>query len=157
RRAQWWPLGECAMRPVVVVVRHIRREDMLEMAAAEDEEPVKTLSADAANPALGVRPRLRRPHRCPDHADPFGAEDLVELAGQLAVSIRDEEPGADILVVEPHQEVARLLGHPPPFWIRRDTCQPDTASGKLNEEQDVGPLQEQGVDGEEVALKDARS
>ena len=91
------------MRPVLVVMRDVHGENALEMAAANDEDPVEAFAADAADPALCVRPRLRRPHRRLDHPDPFGAEDLVEVTGELAVSITDEEPRADIFVVERHQ------------------------------------------------------
>ena len=84
-------------------MRDVRGEDVLEVAAADDEEPVEALAADAADPAFGVRPCLRRPHRRLDHPHAFGAEDLVEVTGELAVSITDEEPRADIFVVERHQ------------------------------------------------------
>ena len=122
-------------------MRDIRGEDVLEVAAANDEDPVEAFAAEAADPALGVRPCLRRPHRRLDHPYAFGAEDLVEVTGELAVSITDEEPLADILALERHQQVARLLGHPPPVWAGRDPCEPNTAGRELDEEQHVEPLQ----------------
>src|SRR6266513_6243693 len=85
--AEWRTLPERAVRPVLVVVQRIRLDHEFEVAAAEDQEPVEALAADAANPALGVRPRLRRPHRRLDHPDPFRAEDLVELASELAIAV----------------------------------------------------------------------
>jgi len=45
---------------VLVVVPRVRRKDAFEVATAEDQEPVETLAAGAADPALGVRSRLRR-------------------------------------------------------------------------------------------------
>ena len=103
RPVQRWPLLECTMRPVLVVMRGIRGEHMLEVAAADDQDPVEALAADAADPKLGVRPCLRRPHGCLDHPHAFGAEDFVEVTGELAVSITDEEPRANIFFVEGHQ------------------------------------------------------
>jgi hypothetical protein len=50
------------MRAMLVVMRDVRGEDVLEVAAAEDQQPVETFTADAADPALGARSRLRRPH-----------------------------------------------------------------------------------------------
>src|SRR5436190_4317830 len=38
----------------------------------------------------------------------------------------------------------------------RRGAEPNATGRELNEEQDVEPLQEQGVDGEEIALEDAR-
>ena len=78
---------------MLVKVLDIGREDVLEVASAEDQEPVKTLAADAPDPALGMRSRLRRSHRRLDHPDPLRTEDLVELTGELAVPVTDENIG----------------------------------------------------------------
>src|SRR6266508_4691575 len=95
------PLSECPVRPVLVVVQGVGREDVSEVAAADDQDPVETLAPDAADPALGMRPRPRRSHRRFDHTDALGAEDLVELAGELAVAVADEKPRkTDTVVVE---------------------------------------------------------
>jgi len=144
------------LRPVLVVVRGVGRDDVLEVAAAEDQDPVQALTAGAADPALGVRARLRRPYRCLDHSNTFGSEDLVELAGELAVAVADEEPRAGSFVLELHREVACLLGRPAAVGIRGDPGEMHAASRELDEEQDVEALQEQRVGGEEVALEDAR-
>ncbi len=108
-----WPLAECAVRPVLVVMRDVRREGALEVAPAKDQQSIETLAADGPDPAFGVRPCLWCPYRRLDHTDAFGAEDLVELAGELAVAVADEEQRPGILVVEFHEQVARLLGHRP--------------------------------------------
>ncbi len=57
-----WPLAERAMRPVLVVVLRVDAHHALEMAAAEDQQPVETRAAQTANPALGMRSRPWRPH-----------------------------------------------------------------------------------------------
>jgi hypothetical protein len=95
RRVERWPLVERAVRPMLVVCD----EDMIEVAAADDQDPVEALAVHAPDPALGVRSRLRRPDRSLDHADPVGAEDLVELRGELAVPVTDEKPRADTLAL----------------------------------------------------------
>jgi len=51
---------ERAVRPPAVVVAHLDAEHVLELAAAENQEPVEALAADAADPALDVRVRVRR-------------------------------------------------------------------------------------------------
>jgi hypothetical protein len=43
---------------VLVEMRDVGREDVGEMATAEDENPVEAFAADAPDPALGMRPRL---------------------------------------------------------------------------------------------------
>ena len=46
---------------LLVEVADVGAEDVLELAAAEDQEPVEALPAHAANPAFGVGIRVRRP------------------------------------------------------------------------------------------------
>src|SRR5262249_26991079 len=127
-----------------------------EVSAAEDQQPVEAFAADATDPALCVRPRLWRPRRRLDHTDAFGAEDLVELARELAVSVTDQKPRTDAVAVELHQQVARLLSNPAAGGVSRDPAQVDAAGRKLDKKQDVEALEEERVDGKEVTLKDAR-
>src|SRR6516225_483087 len=126
-----------------------------EVSTAEDQQSVGALAADAAGPTLGMGACLRRPHRRPDHADAFGAEDLVELAAGLAVSITDEEPRADSVAAELHHKVARLLGHRAAVRVSGDPCEADASRRDLDEAQDAEAAQEERVDGQEVALQDA--
>src|SRR5262245_4842750 len=100
--------------------------------------------------------RLRRPYRRFDDRDAFGAEDLVEVAAELTVAISDPNCRADSVVVELHHQVAPLLGHPPAVRIGRDSPRRGRVWLRVDEEQDAEPLQDERVDGEEVALEDAR-
>ena len=54
---------ECAVRALRVVVGHVAAEHVLEVAAAEDQQPVETLGADGADEPLRVGVRLRRADR----------------------------------------------------------------------------------------------
>jgi hypothetical protein len=62
----------------------------------------------------------------------------------------------EAVVVELHQQVARLLSHAAAVGVGRDLGEVDAAGRELDEEEDVEALEEEGVDGEEVALEDAR-
>jgi hypothetical protein len=139
---------------MLVEMSNVGDKHVLEVAAADDQQPVETLAADAADPALGVGARLRRPHRRLDDADAFGAEDLVELAAELAIAITDQKPRTDALVVELHHQVARLLGHPAAVRVGSDPREADASGLELDEEQDIEAPQEERVDREEVALQD---
>lgn len=75
------------MRPVLVVVLAVVAERVLELAAAEDEDPVAAVGANRAHPALGVRIRVRGLSGRADHLDGFGAEDLVEGAAEFRVPV----------------------------------------------------------------------
>jgi hypothetical protein len=47
-----WPLAKCAVRPVLVVMRDVRREGALEVAPAEDQQSIETLAAEGPDPAF---------------------------------------------------------------------------------------------------------
>jgi hypothetical protein len=87
----WRLESKRSVRPPAVVVAHVDAENVLELAAAENQEPVETFAADAADPALDVRVRVRRPHRRSDDPDPFAGEDRIERCRELAVSVVEEE------------------------------------------------------------------
>src|SRR6266545_2631546 len=150
------PLIERAVGPMRVVVLRVFADHVFEVAAADNQQSVEALAPNASDPALGVRPRLRRLQRCFDHPYAFGAEDLIEVTGELAVAVTDEKPRPDAFVAKLDQEVACLLGHPAAIRVGRDPGQVDAPGRKLDEKQHVEAHQEERVDGEEVALQDAR-
>jgi len=47
------------VRALLVEVADVDAENVLELAATEDQEPVETLPAHAADPAFGVGVRVR--------------------------------------------------------------------------------------------------
>lgn len=79
------------MRPVAVVMVDEDAEHLLEVSAVDDQEPVETFRADGADEAFCDRIRLRRADRCFDDLDPFAAEDRVEVTGELAIAVADQE------------------------------------------------------------------
>ena len=103
---------ERAVWPLAVVVADIGADDALELAAVEDEQPVEALATDAADPALHVRVRVRRPNWGSDDPDALITEERVEPVGELRIPIMDREPGLLTAVVEIHAEVPSLLKHP---------------------------------------------
>ena len=97
------------MRPVLVVVAVVDPEDVLKVAPAEDEDPIKAVGTNRPHPPFGVGVRVWGLERRPDHLDALGPEDLVEGVAELGVAVVDEEPER-VLIAEPHGERARLLG-----------------------------------------------
>jgi hypothetical protein len=67
-------------------------EDVLEVAPAEDEDPVEAVGAEGTDPAFGVCVRVRRLDR--RAVDPGGLawEHLLEGVAEFRVSVMDEEP-----------------------------------------------------------------
>jgi hypothetical protein len=83
---------ECPVRATPVVMPYIDAENTLELPAAEDQQPIKTLPTNAAHPTLDVRVRVRRLEGRPDDVHPLCAEDGVEGAAELRVTVA--EPAA---------------------------------------------------------------
>jgi hypothetical protein len=54
----WRLKRERAVRPVLVVVGGVEAEHLLEVAAADDQDPVEALAAEGADPTLGERIRI---------------------------------------------------------------------------------------------------
>jgi hypothetical protein len=59
----WRCQPERPVGTVAVVMLDVDPEDLLQVAAADDQQPVQALGADRPHPALGVRVRLGCPHR----------------------------------------------------------------------------------------------
>jgi hypothetical protein len=150
------PLVQGAVRTIAVVVREILGQDLLEMTASEDKEPVQTLSADGADKTLGERVRLWGSNRSHDDPDALGAEHLVEAGGELRVSVTDQELDLSGTLAQDETQVAGLLGDPPPTGLAVDTRESDPPGVDLDEEQHVQAPQEHRVDRKEVAGQHAR-
>jgi hypothetical protein len=150
RRRIRWLLAEGTMW-MAVVVGHVLAEDCRQMTLADDEQRVGALPADGAHPTLRERVRPGRLRRSLDHVDAFGGEHRVERGSELRVAVAQQEPQRSSALVEVHQQVPGLLGHPGAGRMRGHPDQVDPAGGDLHEEQHVDPPEEHGIDGEEIA------
>jgi hypothetical protein len=81
-------------RPVgalAVVVVDVLAQDALELAAADDEQPVEALLAQGADEALSVRAlAFGALSGRADNRDPLGPEDLVEPGAELRIAVVDQ-------------------------------------------------------------------
>jgi hypothetical protein len=119
-------------------VRDVDAQNVFEVPAAEDHQPVETLVADGADESLRVGVRSRRLHGRVDDLDAFAAQYLVERGGELAVAIVDQETHPLENIGE--AEVARLLTDPRSGRVRRATGKMDTPAPELDEEHVLGEL-----------------
>jgi hypothetical protein len=74
------PLRERSVRPMLVEMPHVRDQHVLEVAAAEDQQPVETLPTDASGPPLGMGAELgstRRLKAATDAIDTVSGESLI--------------------------------------------------------------------------------
>src|SRR6266511_5014357 len=86
-----------------VVVLDVDPEDLLQVATAEDQQPVEALSADGTDPALRVGVRVGCLHRRDEHVGAVGAEHVVEAARELRVTVVDQEAHPPAALAQ-HQE-----------------------------------------------------
>jgi hypothetical protein len=107
------------VRPVLAVVVDEDAEHALEVSLVDDEQPVETLRACGADEALGDRVRLRCSDRRADDLDPFASEDGVEVTGELAVAITDQEPSWRRSLRQRLSELTGLLDYPGATGVRR--------------------------------------
>jgi hypothetical protein len=95
------------------------------VAAAEDQQPVEALGADAANEALGVGVCLWGADWCVDDADSFAAEDLVEGGRELSVAVVNQDRIRSNTSVKPRLRACWVTQAPvgllvqPARWTRR--------------------------------------
>jgi hypothetical protein len=101
---------ECPMRPMLVVMARVDMKHVLELAAAENEQPVEALATHRPDPTLGMCVRVRCLDGCADHSHSVACEDLIEATAELGVAIVDQETERLLAILERHQQVACLLG-----------------------------------------------
>jgi hypothetical protein len=89
-----------------------------------------------------------------DDADVGGVDHGVEGLGELGVAVLDQESEVVGAVAEVHQEVAGLLGDPVAGGVGGDPGDVDAAGGVLDDDQDVEPAEDDGVDVGEVDGED---
>ena len=107
-------LVERTVGPVDVVMVDVVDHEPLELALVPDDGAVKELSSQGADPAFGERVGHWDADRGAQNLETLVAEDLVEVAGELAGAVTNECSGVGEPVAMTHKEVARGLG-----WSRR--------------------------------------
>ncbi len=78
-------------------------------------------------------------------------EDGVEGATELRITVVNQQPPLAAIIVEVHQQVARLLQHPGAVRVARTRNVLDPAAADANEHEHIQSPQQNGVDGEKVA------
>ena len=79
------------MRPVPVVVLDVDSQDLLQVPATHDEQPVQALGPHRPDPALGVGVSVWCLHRRDQHLGVLRTEHVVEPAAELCVTIANKE------------------------------------------------------------------
>jgi hypothetical protein len=81
-----------------------------------------------------------------EHVDTGGGKHRVERCGELRVPVTQQQPQPVGPLVQTHQQVAGLWRHPGTGGMCGDAYKVDLAGGQFDEEQDVDPFEEHGVE-----------
>src|SRR5660397_273830 len=141
------------MRTLLVVVTDVLPEDSPEMALAEHQDMVQTLSPCRSYEALGKSVRPGWLDRAANDTNALRVKHLIESPRVLGVAVPDQELGFGEAIF--NREVAGLLGNPDGIWMGGDACQVDPARGDLDKEKHIERLQPHGLHTEEVTGYDA--
>jgi hypothetical protein len=147
-------VAKAAVRAVPVVMLHIDLQHAKKLAAADNQQPVKTLSAHGTDPPFGDGVGVGRLHRCGDDLDPGRAPHVIERPAELGVPVTKQERARAGLLVEDGDQVASLLGNPPSSRVRGDAGQVHPSACEFDNKQHRHALEEDRVDGKEVAGQD---
>ncbi len=135
----------------------VHLDNPFEMTPRHDQHPIKTLGPDRSHPAFREGVCLRCLDWRLNDLKPLAPEHLIERRCELFVPVSDEELKTVISVVEVGHSVARLLRDPGGVGARAAPAEMDPPARMLDEEQDIDPLEQEGLDREQVARDDAVS
>src|SRR5512133_1725112 len=86
----WRFKSQRSVRTGLVVVPDVNPEDLFEVAAPDNEQPVQALGADRSDPALRVRVRPWCPPWRDQDLGALVADHVVEGAGELRVMVSEQ-------------------------------------------------------------------
>ena len=124
--------------------------DLLEMLAVEDQEPIQTLRANRPHEPFRDPVGLRGPKRRPNDLNPAALEDAVKTLGELLTPIANQEAERFLALRQRPRQLPGLLRHPRPARIGRAPREMHATTAQLDEEEHVEPLQPDCLHGEEI-------
>ena len=126
------------------LVRPVRVAELLELAQSveqvrlvPDQGPVEQFAAAGLHPSLHDRVHSRHLNPAEHDLDPSVLEHCIEQAGELAVTVPDQEPRPAAGVLKFHDQVPRGLGYPGRSRMSGCAQDPDPATGMLDHCQHV--------------------
>ena len=152
----WWLQLERPVGTVAVVMLDVDPQDLLEVAAPDDQQPVQALGTDGAHPAFRVGIRRGRRTGVTSTSPPSEQNTSSKLRQNLASWSRSTKRTCRPRSPSTSSRFRACWVTQRPFgwavtparWTRRV---------QLNEEQHIQPPRRHGLDGEEVARDDPRS
>ena len=124
--------------------------DLLEMLAVEDQEPIQTLRANHPHEPFRDTVGLRRAKRRANDLNPIALEDPVKTLGKLLIPIANQEAKRVPALRQRPRQLPGLLRHPRPGRMGRAPREMHATRAELDEEEHVEPLQPDRFHAEEI-------
>ncbi len=124
------------------------------MGLVDDQQFAQTFFPYCPDPALGNGIGIRGSKRRMNDADTFRLEGGIESSCEPGVVVVDQEVNGWRSIFQCPDHLSGVLSNPSCIRMRRATREVDTPRAEFDKEQHVDRLQEQGVEGEEIAGKD---
>ena len=128
------------MWSMAVVMVNEDANDLLEMVAVEDQEPIETLRANGPHEPFRDPVGLRGPKRRANDLHPIALENPVKTLGKLLIPIANQEAERFLALRQRPRQLAGLLCHPRPAGIGRASGEMHATSAELDEEEHIEPL-----------------
>ena len=124
------------------------------MATPEHEDPIEALGSRCPHKAFRDRVRPRRADGGLDDLGAFRLEDVVETGRELRVPVADKELHWTTCLGQVADQVPGDLGDKAVVWVFGDPEEVSPSGSVLDGEQDIEPLENHRVNGEEVCRQD---
>ncbi len=141
------------MGSLAVVVIDVLPKNQLQVALAENEQPVQGFAAQSLDHPLAMGVGSRPPVGCEGDLCAFAAEHLIELVDELGIPVMYGEPDWRLELVQLPAQVPGLLSDPGGIGMGGAVGVENPAAADLQEDKHVESPKQHRVDGEEVAGK----
>ena len=138
------------MRPPRIVMINEHGEQSLQMRCVYDQQPIQTLGSRGPDEPLRNPSRHGYLNRRPNDSDGFGLEHGIEASHKVPIVVADQKANRFCMPGKRPGRLPRLLPHPLGVRVRHALSQMQAAAAAFDEEEDVQPLEPDGIDGEEV-------
>jgi hypothetical protein len=147
---------QAAMSAVSIVMVNKNRQNALEVTRTHNEQPIEALGPHRSNKSLRDSIRLWRLNRRPSDPNADRLKHVIKAAREFSIVIPDQQANRFRSLSERPRELPSLLRDPLVVGMTRAPGEMHAPARQLYEEQDIEPLQQDRVDGEEVDRDDAR-
>jgi len=127
---------EALVISLLVIMRHVFADRVVEVSLTEDHEPTQAFSLDRAHKSLGEGVQVGAARRKGHDLNATMPQEVFKGLGEEWVPVKDQVGLPSQEAVEVIEEVPSDLEEPMTVWVSLDPSNVDAASSKLHDEED---------------------